>query len=187
MRRVECETSSGSEAFLVSPVNFLAEMACFSSDVLLIFTVLICGCCGVELFFGPVYARFCFLPNSCVPTSFLDARVTTYGTNEGNEELSGNSGETEATVAKHMTRRTFVAVACGVVAAAACGPVTVTMFGCTAECRRFCVDVGRRRLARVVHGGLWRRNRCHAGQWLEAARRVDSAAAFGWLDSWQGN
>ena len=37
------------------------------------------------------------------------------------------------------------------------------------ECRRFCVDVGRRRrLARVVYGGLWRRNRCHAGQWLEA-------------------
>ena len=50
---------------------------------------------------------------------------------EGNEELSGNSGETEATVAKHMTRQTFVAAACGVVAAAACGPVTVTMFGCT--------------------------------------------------------
>lgn len=50
---------------------------------------------------------------------------------EGNEELSGNSGETEATVAKHMTRRTFVAAACGAVAAAACGPVTATMLGCT--------------------------------------------------------
>lgn len=52
---------------------------------------------------------------------------------EGNEELSGNSGETEATVAKHMTRRTFVAAACGAVAAAACGPVTVTMLGCAKQ------------------------------------------------------
>ena len=43
--------------------------------------------------------------------------------NEGNEELSGNSGEMEAAVAKRMTRRAFVAVACGAVAA--------TMLGCT--------------------------------------------------------
>ena len=32
-----------------------------------------------KLFFVSVYARFCFLPNSCVPTSFLDARVTRMG------------------------------------------------------------------------------------------------------------
>ena len=34
-------------------------------------------------------------------------------------------------MAKHMTRRTFVAAACCAVAAAACGPVTATMLGCT--------------------------------------------------------
>ena len=32
-----------------------------------------------KLFFGPVYARFCLLFNSRVPTSFLDARVTRMG------------------------------------------------------------------------------------------------------------
>lgn len=32
-----------------------------------------------KLFFVPVYARFCFLFNSRVPTSFLDARVTRMG------------------------------------------------------------------------------------------------------------
>lgn len=37
-------------------------------------------------------------------------------------------------MAKHMTRRTFVAVACGAVAAtAACGPVTAAMLGCTKQ------------------------------------------------------
>ena len=37
-------------------------------------------------------------------------------------------------MAKHMTRRTFVAVACGAVAAtAACGPVAATMFGCARQ------------------------------------------------------
>ncbi len=41
--------------FLVSPVNFLAEMACFSSDVLLIFTVLICGCCGCGSLFSGLF------------------------------------------------------------------------------------------------------------------------------------
>lgn len=32
-----------------------------------------------KLFFVPVYARFCFLFNPRVPTSFLDARVTRMG------------------------------------------------------------------------------------------------------------
>lgn len=32
-----------------------------------------------KLFFGPVCTRFRFLPNSRVPTSFLDARVTRMG------------------------------------------------------------------------------------------------------------
>ena len=36
-------------------------------------------------------------------------------------------------MAKHMTRRTFVAAACGAVAAAACGPVTATMLGCAKQ------------------------------------------------------
>ena len=118
------------EASLVSPVNFLAKMACFSSGILLIFTVLICGCHGRRSSFSglftPVFA-------SCLSHAFplrFSTRESHVWDNEGNEELSGNSGETEATVAKHMTRRTFVAAACGAVAAAACGPVTVTMLGC---------------------------------------------------------
>ena len=36
-------------------------------------------------------------------------------------------------MAKHMTRRSFVAVACGAVAAAVCGPVAATMFGCAKQ------------------------------------------------------
>lgn len=32
-----------------------------------------------KLFFGPVYSCFRFLPVACVPTSFLDARVTRMG------------------------------------------------------------------------------------------------------------
>ena len=37
-------------------------------------------------------------------------------------------------MAKHMTRRTFVAAACGAVAVtAACGPVAATMFGCAKQ------------------------------------------------------
>lgn len=122
------------EAFLVSPVNFLAKMACFSSGILLIVTVLICGChgCGSSslCLFAPVFFA------SCLSHAF-PLRFSTHGAhvwdNEGNEELSGNSGETEATVAKHMTRRTFVAAACGAVAAAACGPVTATMLGCAKQ------------------------------------------------------
>lgn len=73
---------------------------------------------------------------SCLTLAFplrFSTRESRVWDNEGNEELSGNSGETEATVAKHMTRRTFVAAACGVVAAAACGPVTATMLGCAKQ------------------------------------------------------
>lgn len=36
-------------------------------------------------------------------------------------------------MAKHMTRRTFVAAACGAVAAATCGPVTAMMLGCAKQ------------------------------------------------------
>ncbi|WP_329935201.1 hypothetical protein [Slackia isoflavoniconvertens] len=36
-------------------------------------------------------------------------------------------------MAKHMTRRTFVAAACGAVAAAACGPATAMMLGCAKQ------------------------------------------------------
>ena len=39
----------------------------------------------------------------------------------------------EAAVAKHMTRRTFVAAACGAVAATACGAVAATALGCTSS------------------------------------------------------
>lgn len=73
---------------------------------------------------------------SCLTLTF-PLRFSTHGArvwdNEGNEEPSGNSGEMEATVAKHMTRRTFVAAACGAVAAAACGPAAATMFGCSRQ------------------------------------------------------
>lgn len=68
------------EASLVSPVNFLAKMACFSSGILLIFTVLICGCHGRRSSFSGLFApAFRFLPVACVLTSFLDARVTRMG------------------------------------------------------------------------------------------------------------
>ena len=36
-------------------------------------------------------------------------------------------------MAKHMTRRAFVAVACSAVSAAACGPVAATMLGCAKQ------------------------------------------------------
>lgn len=36
-------------------------------------------------------------------------------------------------MARHMTRRTFVAAACGAVAAAACGAVAATALGCTSS------------------------------------------------------
>lgn len=68
------------EASLVSPVNFLAENGVFFIRHLI-------DSYGAnlwlprvwKLFFGPVYARFCFLFNPRVPTSFLDARVTRMG------------------------------------------------------------------------------------------------------------
>ena len=68
------------EASPVSPVNFLAKMACFSSGILLIVTVLICGCHGCGSSFSGLFAPvFRFLPVACVPTSFLDARVARMG------------------------------------------------------------------------------------------------------------
>ena len=68
------------EAFLVTPVNFLAE-----NGVLFIRRLI--DICGAnlrlprvwKLFFVSVYARFCFLFSPRVPTSFLDARVTRMG------------------------------------------------------------------------------------------------------------
>ena len=68
------------EAFLVSSVNFLAENGVF-------FIRRLIDIYGANLrlprvwkfFFVPVYACFCFLFNSRVPTSFLDARVTRMG------------------------------------------------------------------------------------------------------------
>lgn len=68
------------EASLALPVNFMAE-----NGVLFIRHLI--DSYGVnlrltrvwKLFFVSVYARFCFLPNSCVPASFLDARVTRMG------------------------------------------------------------------------------------------------------------
>lgn len=68
------------EASLVSPVNFLAE-----NGVLFIGRLIDSYGTNLrlprvwKLFFVPVYARFCFLPVACVPTSFLDARVTRMG------------------------------------------------------------------------------------------------------------
>ena len=68
------------EASLVSPVNFLAE-----NGVLFIRHLI--DSYGVnlrlprvrKLFFVPVSPVFRFLPVACVPTSFLDARVTRMG------------------------------------------------------------------------------------------------------------
>ena len=68
------------EASLVLPVNILAE-----NGVLFIRHLIDSYGANLwlsrvwKLFFVSVYARFCFLPNSCVPTSFLDARVTRMG------------------------------------------------------------------------------------------------------------
>ena len=116
------------EASLVSPVNFLAENGVLSIRHLIdIYGANLRLLRVWKLFFAPVFV-------SCLTLAFplrFSTRELHVWDNEGNEELSGNSGETEATVAKHMTRRTFVEAACGVVAAAACGPVPVTMFGCT--------------------------------------------------------
>lgn len=68
------------EAFLVSPVNFLAENGVF-------FIRRLIDICGVslrlprvwKLFSGLFAPVFRFLPVACVPTSFLDVRVTRMG------------------------------------------------------------------------------------------------------------
>ena len=68
------------EAFLASSVNFLAENG-------MLFIRRLIDICGAnlrlprvwKLFFVSVYARFCFLFNPRVPTSFLDARVMRMG------------------------------------------------------------------------------------------------------------
>lgn len=68
------------EAFLVSPVNLLAENGVFFIRRLIdIYGANLRLPRVWKLFFVPVYARFCFLFNSRVPTSFLDARVTRMG------------------------------------------------------------------------------------------------------------
>lgn len=68
------------EVSLVLPVNFLAENGVLFIRHLIdsyganLRLLQVC-----KLFFVPVYARFCFLFNPRVPTSFLDARVTRMG------------------------------------------------------------------------------------------------------------
>ena len=122
MRRVECETPSGSEASLVSPVNFLGK-----NGVLFIrhlidsygvnFAVatgveaLLCAC--LHPFFSLLACRMC--------SRFVSRRAShAYGTMKATKNSAEIRVKREATVAKHMTRRTFVAAACGAVAAAAC-------------------------------------------------------------------
>ena len=116
------------EASLVSPVNFLAENGVlFIRHLIDIYGANLRLPRVWKLFLAPVFVSCLTL---AFPLRFSTSELHVWD-NEGNEELSGNSGETEATVAKHMTRRTFVAAACGAVVAAACGPVTATMLGCT--------------------------------------------------------
>ena len=68
------------EAFLVSSVNFLAENGVFFIRRLIdIYGANLRLPRVGKLFFVPVYARFCLLFNSRVPTSFLDARVMRMG------------------------------------------------------------------------------------------------------------
>lgn len=68
------------KASLVSPVNFLAENGVFFIRRLIdIYGANVRLPRAWKLFFVPVYARFCFLFNPRVPTSFLDARVTRMG------------------------------------------------------------------------------------------------------------
>ena len=69
------------EAFLVSPVNFLAENGVlFIRHLIDIYGVDLWLPRVWKLFFVPVCTRFFrFLPVACVPTSFLDARVTRMG------------------------------------------------------------------------------------------------------------
>ena len=68
------------EAFLASSVNFLAENGMlFIRRLIDIYGANLRLPRVRKLFFGPVCTRFRFLPNSRVPTSFLDARVTRMG------------------------------------------------------------------------------------------------------------
>ena len=68
------------EAFLVSLVNFLAENGVlFIRRLIDIYGANLWLPRVWKLFFVSVYARFCFLFNPRVPTSFLDARVTRMG------------------------------------------------------------------------------------------------------------
>lgn len=68
------------EASLVSPVNFLAENGVlFIRHLIDIYGVNLRLPRVWKLFFVSVYARFCFLFSSRVPTSFLDVRVTRMG------------------------------------------------------------------------------------------------------------
>ena len=68
------------EVSLVLPVNFLAENGVLFIRHLIdsyganLRLLQVC-----KLFFVPVYARFCFLFNPRVPTSFLDARGARMG------------------------------------------------------------------------------------------------------------
>lgn len=68
------------EASLVSPVNFLGKNgALFIRRLIDIYGANLRLPRVWKLFFGPVCTRFRFLPNSCVPASFLDARVARMG------------------------------------------------------------------------------------------------------------
>ena len=68
------------EASLVSPVNFLAENGVlFIRHLIDIYGANLRLTRVWKLFFVSVYARFCFLFNPRVPTSFLDARVMRMG------------------------------------------------------------------------------------------------------------
>lgn len=68
------------EASLVSPMNFLAENGVlFIRRLIDIYGANLRLPRVCKLFFVSVYARFCFLFNPRVPTSFLDARVTRMG------------------------------------------------------------------------------------------------------------
>lgn len=68
------------EVSLVLPVNFLAENGVlFIRHLIDIYGANLRLLQVCKLFFVPVYARFCFLFNPRVPTSFLDARVTRMG------------------------------------------------------------------------------------------------------------
>ena len=68
------------EAFLVSSVNFLAQNGVlFIRHLIDIYGANLRLLQVWKLFFVPVSPVFRFLPVACVPTSFLDARVTRMG------------------------------------------------------------------------------------------------------------